>query len=126
MKAGESVNPNHPIKLREGRLGPAGCREIVSGGENMGCVETDLQALAILHSGQDRRDFLEARSEAGTLTGCCFQSDAHLQIRVLGVQPVEIANNTGDAGLDARAEMGAGVEDKRADAKLLTAKHLVG
>ena len=60
------------------------------------------------------------------MTGCCFQSDAHLQIRVLGVQPVKIANNTGDAGLDARAEMGSGMENKSADAELLTAKHLVG
>ena len=43
-------HPNHPIELREGRLCAVLRGEIVSGGENMGCVETDRQAVAMLHA----------------------------------------------------------------------------
>ena len=59
VKHGETLQSDHPVELGEGFLRALGSREIVSGGEGVGCVEADLEPLRILHGGKDLSDFFE-------------------------------------------------------------------
>ena len=78
----------------------------------MGGIEADLQALGILHAGEDRRDFLKASAETGTLTRRGFEGDADLQLGMLRMEAVEIADHARGAGLDARPQMGSRMENQ--------------
>ena len=126
MKAGESVQPDHAIKLGKGLLGSLRSREIIPSGEGMSRVEADLQPLGILHTRENRRNLLEACPQTSTLSGCGLEGDAYHELRMFGMKSVEITNHAGGTGLNSSAEMRAWMEDQGADAKLLAAQHFVG
>ncbi len=126
MEDGEALQADHLVEFGEGFRRSLRRREIISRGESVGSVEADLQTLGILHRGEDLGDFLEACAEAGALPRGGLERDPHLKLRMLGMEPVEIPDNAGNARLHASPEMRPGVENKGADAELLAAEHLVG
>ena len=92
----------------------------------MSRVEADLKAFWVGNAADDRSDLFKTCSDACPLACSGFERDPHFQSGVLGVQSVEIPHHAGDAGIHASTKMGAGVEDKRADTKLLASEHFVG
>lgn len=125
VQDGEALQADHPVELGEGLGGALRCGEIVSCGEGVGGVETDFQAFGVLHRFEDPGDFLEARAEAGPLARSGLKRDPDPELRMLGMEPIEIPDNARDPRLQAGPQMRPGVEDKGADAKLLAAEHLV-
>jgi len=103
VKDRETLESDHLVELGKGFGRALRCGEIVSRREGVGRVEADFQTLRILDRVDDLRDFLKARTEAGSLTRCCLEGDPDLELRMLGMELVEISHDASDPCLRASA-----------------------
>ena len=121
MKSAELVEPDDAIKLAEHAPGPVFRADVVTGGEDVGRIETDAKALRFARVLYYVRDLLKSVPQAGTLSRGRLQGDACLHLWNLAVHAVDGSDDRLQAGLFPGAEMRARMQNEERQLELMGA-----
>ena len=118
MEGEDLIEADEVVEFTEGGVPTFFGADVVSGGEEMGGVETDAEALGFIDFVEDGGEMIHFVAEATALAGGVFEGDADGRLFCSAKDFVEAGDDLFEAGSFASAEVRAGMHDKEGEADL--------